>query len=42
MESIEDYLHRAFRIVSGSGKLKDFSKFCLMPVPAMHVMHEFC
>ena len=39
MESIEDYLHRAFRIVSGSGKPKDLSK--TMPhACTSHVMNS--
>ena len=39
MESIGDYLHRVFRIVSGSGKPKDFSKI-LPHACTSHVMNS--
>ena len=39
MESIGDYLHRAFRIVSGSGKPKDFLKI-LPHACTSHVMNS--
>ena len=39
MESIEDYLHKAFRIASGSGKPKDVSKI-LPHACTSHVMNS--